>query len=159
MLVRLLVLAFLAASILPGCSRKKGYDWDSSSPSQPSQPNQPWPPNNNQEDWRPQKWVWLGAVDVKHRTAQIERVYPGSVRGRFRQMRLTVSGGELEIYDVFVQLDNGAQFKPAMRENLGSGTRTRVLDLPGTVRGIREIRFHCRCVSKHERATISVFAR
>ncbi len=159
MLVRLAALTFVAALLLPGCNRKKGYDWDSSSQNQSGQPNQPWQPDNNQDEWRPQKWVWLGAVDVKHRYAQVERLNPGSIRGRFRQMRLTVSGGELEIYDVFVQLDNGTQFKPAMRENLGGGTRTRVLDLPGTVRGIREIRFHCRCVSKREIATVSVFAR
>jgi len=155
MLVRFIAFAFVAILVIPGCSRKKGYDWDSSSSNQPSQS---WP-NNNQDDWRPQKWVWLGAVNVKHRYAQVERIYPGSVRGRFRQLRLTVSGGELEIYDVFVELENGTQFRPTMRETLGGGTRTRMLDLPGTVRGIREVRFHCRCVSKHERATISVFAR
>jgi hypothetical protein len=155
MFQRVALFAILTAFILPGGCKKKSYDWESGS----DRPSRPWQPDPGPDEWRPQKWVWLGAVEVRHRSPRIGRIYPGSTRGRFRQLRLTVNGGEVEIYDVFVELDNGSRLYPEVRQTLGGGTRTRMLDLPGTVRGIREVRFHCRCVSKHERATISLFAR
>lgn len=155
MLQRATMLAILTVLILPGGCRKKSYDWETDS----NRPGRPWQPDPGPDEWRPQKWVWLGAVDVRHRSPRVERINPGSTRGRFRQLRLTVNGGEVEISNVFVELENGARLNPAIRQTLGGGTRTTIIDLPGTVRGIREVRFHTRCVSRHERATVSLFAR
>jgi len=154
---RCLAIALTASIALAAGCEKKSHDWESN----PSRPIDTWQQGGDSGagNYKPQPWVWLGALDVRGRQTQSQSIVAGGMNGWFRQARLTVYGGEVEIYGVVIEMTNGRTYRPRIKEYLGGNTRTRVIDLPATVRGIRRVSFTCRCTNRNERATISLFAR
>lgn len=159
----------LSVSICAGCKRDRSGDWESSPPpppngggwgnSQPPPPGGGWNSGwHTDDDWQPQRWVQVGAQQVSHRNAR-RVTLQNRADGRFHQIRLTVNGGSLEVYDLSVRLANGRSYTPDFRQTFDSKTRTRVIDLPSTTRSIDQIRFMCRAINRHDKPTITVFAR
>lgn len=103
-------------------------------------------------------WERLGAEEVRFRTEEVV-IKAGILRGRFRQMRIEVSEGHLEMYDIQVRFANGEIFEPKVRVSFGPGTRSRNIDLPGDQRFIKEVRFLCRSLLGARRATVTIYAR
>lgn len=168
-LQRLLTLLIVSGAVVVGCKKDRSSDWESSPPPPPSGGgwgnNQPPPPGggwnsgwNNDDEWRPQRWVQVGTEQISNRNAR-RVTLQNRADGKFHQIRLTVNRGSLEVYDLSVRLANGRSYTPDFRQTFDSRTRTRVIDLPSTTRSIDQIRFMCRTINRNEMPTITVFAR
>ncbi len=172
---KLLALTLFSAAVLVGCKRDRSNDWESNNQPPPPPSNQPGWGNNqpppppggpggpggpgwNDDNWQPQRWVQVGYAQVDNRSARRVTI-DNRADGRFRQVRLTVNRGSLEVYDVSIRMSNGRVYTPDIRQTFDSGTRTRVIDLPNTTRSIDQVRFMCRTMNRNERPTITVFAR
>ena len=83
-------------------------------------------------------WRLMGDAWV---TGQFERegIRVGKYEGRVARVMLVITGGNLEIGDVVIQLGNGERMSPGLRHAFGDGSRSRAIDLPGHVRFIRGV--------------------
>jgi hypothetical protein len=89
-----------------------------------------------------------------------DRIQVGRREGSFRQLQLTVRGAPLEVYDVVVTFGNGEQFRPNLRFHFDERTASRVIDLPGKRRAIKQVDFLYRTSARREgKATISLYGR
>lgn len=85
------------------------------------------------------------------RWEQLGRVYVNGFRDHdritvnnsasYRSLVLDVRGGAIEFQRVVVHFDNGADHELDIRDRIPSGSRTRVIDLPGDRRRIRSVEF------------------
>jgi len=83
--------------------------------------------------WRLMGDTWVsGQFD-----RQIIRV--GKPDGRVARVMLVVTNGDLEIGDLVIQFGNGQRWSPGVRRAFADGSRSRAIDLPGHVRGIRGV--------------------
>lgn len=139
-----------------GGSGGPGGNWDGDWDDRPGYGR---PDYDYENDYRPQRWVHVGARRVEGSRPRTYTLRTDLARGRYREVRFTVQGGELELYDVVIEFDNGRRFSPEVRHRFHAGSRSRVIELPGTVRGISRMRFVCRSMERHNEPTLSVFAR
>ena len=104
-------------------------------------------------------WEHLGARQVDFRLDHDAVVAGG--RGAFRRLRIDVEGNDLEMFSVKVTFGNGASFSPPTRLIFKEGSRSRVIDLPGTARVIRRIDFYYRSIGgvRRGRSTVHVYGR
>jgi hypothetical protein len=81
--------------------------------------------------------------------------------GRFRSIRITVAGGDIEMFNVRVTFGDGDTFSPPTRLYFGGHSRSRDIDLPGGARIIRRIDFFYKSVrgGGQGRATVHVYGR
>lgn len=145
----------LAVISLTSCDRDRHRPRD---PEVGNRPQFPWDQEPG-DPWQAQRWVELGSQRVSHMRPEVVSITPGRMQGRFQQVRITVNRGDLELQDVVIVRDNGQRYEPNIRHFFKAGSRSRVIDLPSAVRGIREVRFVCRAVNRHERPSVTVFAR
>ncbi|HVH08234.1 MAG TPA: hypothetical protein VM736_00425 [Gemmatimonadales bacterium] len=106
-----------------------------------------------------QQWVHLGARRVSSRGERdIIRTMNG---GKFKRIRLTVEGGELEMFDVQVTFADGSTFSPSGRFTFTGHSRARVIALPGAARVIRWITFYYRSLPSggHGGPTVQAYGR
>ena len=84
-------------------------------------------------------WVQLAArtvnVSVDHDTFAVS-----AARGRFRKIQLKVKGNDLFIHDLKVIYANGGSDDIPIRSRIPQGGSSRVIDLRGGKRFIREVR-------------------
>lgn len=83
----------------------------------------------------------------------------GADEGRFDALKIEVGGGPIELYDVIVTFADGSRFFPKTRFRFAAGTGTRVLDLPGDARVIRQVAFVYRATHRKGTATVTLWAR
>ena len=103
-----------------------------------------------------QDWQLLGTRQVSY--AAEKDVIPVTVRdGLFRSIKIEVADGNIEMYDVNVVFANGETFSPKTRMSFGEGSRSRVIDLPSTLRIINRIEFFYRSRIARGRATVRVY--
>jgi hypothetical protein len=104
-------------------------------------------------------WAHLGTRQVDFRLDHDAVVAAGT--GAFRRIRIDVEGSDLEMFAVKVTFGNGASVSPPTRLLFKEGSRSRVIDLPGTARTIRRIDFFYRSVGGARRgnATVHVYGR
>ena len=104
-------------------------------------------------------WTRLGQRQVSFRAER--DIVPALGEGRFRRIMLVVKDADLEMFDVRVTFGNGEVFSPTTRLYFGGDTRSRVIDLPGDARVIRQIEFAYKSVrgGGEGRATIEVYGR
>jgi hypothetical protein len=79
--------------------------------------------------------------------------------GPFRQLRFEVKGSKLEMYNIVVHFANGERYSPDTKLVFSKGSASRVIDLPGEGRRIREIVFHYGNLPRGGRAHVQVFGR
>ena len=82
-------------------------------------------------------WRTVGYAQVQGRDADTVRV-PGTAR--YRQMRVCVYGGPIQMRDVDVRFRNGGHQDIGTRQLMRSGTCTRTLDLRGSRRDVTAVR-------------------
>jgi hypothetical protein len=103
-------------------------------------------------------WVQLGTtrVDFKKDRDVIE---VGRDEGKFTRLRLEARDGDLVVENVKVVFNSGETFSPEVRHVFKEGARTRVIDLPGGARVIRQVEFTARSQDKGDAATIVLYGR
>ncbi len=85
------------------------------------------------------RWVELGCRQVSFLGADRDTIRVGRSEGRFKAIRLTARGNDVEMLDLKVVYANGAPDDIPVRAMIRQGTRTRPLDLRGWERSIRQI--------------------
>ena len=85
-----------------------------------------------------ERWERLGCAEVG-RQPDLDVIHVGRREGRFRAIRLEVSGNDVHINDLKVIYGNGEPDDIQVRANIREGTQTRPLDLRGRDRVINRI--------------------
>jgi hypothetical protein len=98
---------------------------------------QRWHSNRSHSNWQNNNWRAIAYTQVNGRDTDTIRV-PGTAR--YRQMRLCVSGGPLEMRDLDLRYRNGGHQDINVRQLMRNGTCTRNIDLSGNRRDITTIR-------------------
>lgn len=105
------------------------------------------------------RWVKLGERTVNHR---VERdVIPvTAARGDFRKIKLKVRHRAVTFRAVHVHYRNGRVQKVELRKNIPAGGETRVIDLVGDDRIIKEVTFiYDTATGRGDRAVVQLFGR
>ncbi|MEO8201331.1 MAG: hypothetical protein ABI679_12465 [Gemmatimonadota bacterium] len=104
-------------------------------------------------------WDRIGSREVDFRVDH--DAIPAAFEGTFRQIMIRVDGGDVEMLNVKVNFANGESFSPDTRLVFQNETRTRVIDLPGTLRVIRNVEFTYRSIrgGREGKAVVSVYGR
>ena len=86
-------------------------------------------------------WTRLGErwVDGTH---DHDVIHVGEREGTYRRIMIVVDHSALEMRDMTVTFADGSHFSPQVRHVFGPDTRSRVIDLPGNRRVIRDVEFH-----------------
>jgi hypothetical protein len=104
-------------------------------------------------------WQLLGRREVDFGRDR-DRIELGRGAGRFAELKFTVRGGDIELYDVKVSFGDGSFYHPDTRVSFRDGSESRVINLPGERRVLRGVEFFYRSTSRREgRATLSLFGR
>jgi hypothetical protein len=90
-------------------------------------------------------WRTIAFEQVNGRDADTIRV-PGTAR--FRQLRVCVFGGPIQMRDVDVRFRNGGHQDIGTRNLMRAGTCTRNLDLRGNARDVNAIRLKYRPLAR-----------
>ncbi len=102
-------------------------------------------------------WERIGSRQVSF---AVERdVIPVATSEPFTALKLEVSGGNLELYNIRITFGDGEVWAPNMRVTFREGSWSRTVDLPGEARVIRRIEFRYRSQVKRGQATMHVFGR
>jgi hypothetical protein len=104
-------------------------------------------------------WDQLGSRQVSFRAER--DVIPAAGEGRFRAIRIVVSEGDLEMFNVRIVFGDGSAYSPETRLVFREGSWSRVIDLPGEARIIRRIEFSYRSIraTRDGRAVVTVYGR
>ena len=80
--------------------------------------------------------------------------------GQYRQLRLVVSGGDLEMREMIIHHDNGQSHKPNISHAFTNEGPPLIIDLPGNVRYVTRIDYNYRSTNKREgKARVTVYGR
>jgi hypothetical protein len=74
--------------------------------------------------------------------ADHDRIHVGRADGRFHAIMLVVENAPVEMHDVVVTLGDGEVYREPTRLVFGADTTSRVIDLPGGARIIRNVDFY-----------------
>ena len=104
-------------------------------------------------------WQRLGSRKVNFGLDR-DVIKVGLQDGTFTKLRFVVSGGALNMHKIVVQYGNGTKDELEVRHNFKKGSLTRVVDLRGGKRIIRDITFwYDTKNASRKRATLTVFGR
>jgi hypothetical protein len=84
-------------------------------------------------------WVELGCQQVTFLTTDHDSIRVGRSEGRFKAIRLSARGNDVEMLDLKVIYANGEPDDIPVRAWIRQGTKTRPLDLRGRERAIQRI--------------------
>jgi len=103
-------------------------------------------------------WTLLGDREVDFGRDH-DAIEVGRSEGRFAQLRFIGVGGAIEMYDVKVVLGDGDSFHIPSRVILDRN-EGRIIDLPGTRRGVKRVEFVYRSLrAGGRRARIALYGR
>lgn len=100
-------------------------------------------------------WVFLGQAHVD-KSADHDRIKVGRSPESFRAIQFQVEGGNVEIDRIMVHFRRGTAADRLMHVRLASGSKSRVIDLPGDRRIIKSVEIWYRKDSSGERPTVSL---
>ncbi len=105
------------------------------------------------------KWDHLGTRTVNYRLDK-DVIKVTAREGGFRKLKINVTGGSLNMHKMIVQYGNGKKDVIQLRHNFSRKSATRVLDLKGGKRVIRDITFFYDTKnSSRNRAKVHVFGK
>lgn len=99
-----------------------------------------WTATTRKTSSEPKEWTLLGSRSVTYRT-DLDIIPVGRREGRFRAIQLLVTNSAVAFGDLQVVYGNGVVHDVHIRKEIPAGGRTRVIDLKGDARVIKEIRF------------------
>ena len=108
------------------------------------------------EDWDSTGWVKLGERTVSGKYDH-DKISVGRYDGRFSKLTLFVQRSDIELLDFEITFANGERFHPVLRHFFREGQRTRVIDLPGDDRVIRDINMRYKNLAAGGSASVSVW--
>ncbi|HEX4422046.1 MAG TPA: hypothetical protein VH165_29240 [Kofleriaceae bacterium] len=108
------------------------------------------------QGWDHKGWVKLGEREVNGRVDH-DRIDVGRYDGKFTKLTLYVEKSELELLDFEITFGNNEHFHPEVRHVFREGTRTRVIDLPGDERTIKNINLKYKNVPGGGHARVEVW--
>ena len=80
--------------------------------------------------------------------------------GQYRQLRLVVSGGDLEMRDMTIHFANGETYRPNIRHAFSNEGPPLLIDLPGNVRSVTRIEYNYRSTNRREgKGRVIVYGR
>lgn len=103
-------------------------------------------------------WTKLGEHWVNAGADQ-DTVLAGASQGRYRRVMLKVEHSALEMFDVRITFGDGSTFSPPTRLVFGQGSTSRVIDLPGDARVIRQVQFRYGNLPGGGRAQVELWAQ
>jgi len=89
-----------------------------------------------------QAWTLLGSAKVHGGGVDHDEILVTAMRGDFSAIKLFVEHEGIEFERVVVHFANGDQSEMIIRDFIPAGGETRILDLPGRDRIIREVDFY-----------------
>lgn len=105
-------------------------------------------------------WTQVGARQVDFRSDH--DVIQAEGTRRFNSILIAVEGADVEISNVSVNFANGEHFNPELRLVFEGNSRSRMIDLPGETRDIRNIEFTYRTLRRGgagEKAIVRVYGK
>ena len=108
------------------------------------------------EDWDSTGWVKLGERTVSGRYDR-DKITVGRYEGRFSKLTMHVQRSDIELLDFEITFSNGERYHPPLRHYFREGQRTRVIDLPGDDRVIRDINMRYKNLAGGGSASVSVW--
>jgi hypothetical protein len=90
------------------------------------------------DGWDSKGWVKLGERTVNGHVDH-DKIDVGKYEGKFTKLTMYVEKSDLDLLDFEVTFGNGERFHPEVRYSFKEGSRTRVIDLPGDERVIKNI--------------------
>lgn len=104
-------------------------------------------------------WTRLGTKKVNYNLDR-DVIHVGVQNGRFTKLKLEVTGGSLNLHKMIIEYGNGDKETIQVRQNFARGTGSRIIDLKGNKRVIRDITFFYDTKNRsRKRATLHVFGR
>jgi hypothetical protein len=85
-------------------------------------------------------WRQLGTLQVGPGKDH-DQLSVGTDAGRFRELRIEVRGGPVELNDMVVTFTDGSSFRPNFRSRYDERARSEEIDLPGDRRSINQVDF------------------
>lgn len=105
------------------------------------------------------QWSHLGSKTVNFRLDR-DVIRVGARNGAFQKLKIEVRGGDLKMHRMVVEYRNGQKEVIQLRHHFSARSGSRVIDLNGNRRIIKDITFIYDSVNKPGRkATIHVFGR
>jgi len=105
------------------------------------------------------KWLKLGATKVSYKLDR-DVLHVGARQGGFSKLKLVVTKGNLNMHKMVVEYGNGTKDIIPLKHNFKKGSDTRVIDLEGGKRKIKDVTFWYDTKNySRKRATVHVFAR
>jgi hypothetical protein len=108
--------------------------------------------------WDSTGWRLLGERSVAGRYDR-DTISVGAYKGRFEKLSMVVLGSDLELLDFAVKFDSGRSYRPATRHHFREGSRSRIFDLPGDDRVIRQIDLRYKNTAGGGSARVQIWAR
>ena len=105
------------------------------------------------------QWERLGTRVVNY-TLEADDIHVGAKEGGFTKLKVVVTGGALNMHRMVVTYMNGEKDEIELRHNFGKGSGSRIIDLNGGTRLIKDIRFFYDTKNLAKgKAKVTVFAR
>jgi hypothetical protein len=118
----------------------------------------PPPPRVLHSNWDSTGWTLLGERTINGRGRVDRDVIPvGRYEGRFSRLTLVAMDSDFEMINFTVRFGSGMPWSPRTGHYFREGTRTRVIDLPGDDRTIRDIELEYRNLPGGGRARVQVW--
>jgi len=108
------------------------------------------------QGWDSKGWVKLGERSVSGRYDH-DKITVGRYEGKFTKLTMYVERSEIELLDFEITFASGERFHPALRHFFKDGARTRVIDLPGDERVIRDINLRYKNLPGGGSASVSIW--
>jgi hypothetical protein len=110
--------------------------------------------------WDSKGWVKLGERTVNGKPGKVDndKIAVGKYEGRFSKITLVVEKSDLKLDNFEIIFANGEKWSPAVKHWFKEGARTRVLDLPGDDRVIKEIKLAYENLAGGGNAAVEVWA-
>jgi hypothetical protein len=86
------------------------------------------------------KWEKLGVRAVDYKIDK-DDIHVGAKEGGFTKLKVVVAGGSLNMHRMVVTYMNGSKEEITLRHNFKKGSGSRIIDLKGGKRLIKNIRF------------------
>lgn len=86
------------------------------------------------------KWERLGTRTVNYKVDK-DDIFVGAKEGGFTKLKVVVTGGSLNMHRMVVTYMNGTKEEINLRYNFKKGSASRLIDLKGGQRLIKNIRF------------------
>lgn len=107
----------------------------------------------------PPKWELLGVRKVDFKLDR-DVIHVGAHEGAFTKVKIEVRGGSLNMHKMVIEFKNGDKKDVELKHNFAKGSGSRIIDLPGNKRLIKDITFHYDTKNMaNQKAKVFVFGR